>query len=220
MHTPTTLIALAAVAATAAAAPVPVKHDFNLMLRYENGSGVMTDFSVSFSSVIDVEFIEVDIEGTEALATNPLYQEGGLQGENPLFDESAGIAIPPSINGLEVTAPSVLASLSGGGIIHRDIAARNVLITTSFGTFGLEDTTEARVLFGSDAGFDISSSDAGPVRWLAPESIRTREYTTGRGSTQFLTILAGSSITTTVVPSPNTLPILGLGVLAATRRRR
>ena len=56
------------------------------------------------------------------------------------------------------------------GFVHRDIAARNVLLDATDGA-KLADLGLSRVL---DSGADEQStkSNVGPVRWMAPEMIR------------------------------------------------
>jgi len=64
--------------------------------------------------------------------------------------------------------------LHSQNIVHRDIAARNILLTENFipkiTDFGL-----SRVLSGpSDSA--LTSSDVGPVKWMSPESISERIF--------------------------------------------
>eukprot|EP00281_Chroomonas_sp_CCMP1168_P032331 CAMPEP_0206236460 /NCGR_PEP_ID=MMETSP0047_2-20121206/13730_1 /ASSEMBLY_ACC=CAM_ASM_000192 /TAXON_ID=195065 /ORGANISM="Chroomonas mesostigmatica_cf, Strain CCMP1168" /LENGTH=142 /DNA_ID=CAMNT_0053660803 /DNA_START=50 /DNA_END=474 /DNA_ORIENTATION=- len=66
------------------------------------------------------------------------------------------------------------------GVVHRDLAARNVLV------FGFHPTMRRHVLVKvTDYGLAVASagavttnsgSAAGPLRWMAPESIRFRRY--------------------------------------------
>jgi hypothetical protein len=76
-------------------------------------------------------------------------------------------------------AASGLAHLHEHGIVHRDVAARNVLLTTSgrdavakLGDFGM-----AREL---DDGNEEQNTvrHVGPVAWMAPEQLESRKYST------------------------------------------
>ena len=62
-----------------------------------------------------------------------------------------------------------LASL---GIIHRDLACRNILVgfqkLLKISDFGLSRVTEGEYLSTSKVGM--------PVRWLAPECLKEKKY--------------------------------------------
>eukprot|EP01117_Protostelium_nocturnum_P014861 TRINITY_DN5701_c0_g1_i1.p1 TRINITY_DN5701_c0_g1~~TRINITY_DN5701_c0_g1_i1.p1 ORF type:complete len:2449 (-),score=807.95 TRINITY_DN5701_c0_g1_i1:2-7348(-) len=57
-------------------------------------------------------------------------------------------------------------------IIHRDLAVRNILLTSSLeikvSDFGLSREQKS--------GADVTSSETGPLKWMAPECITKREY--------------------------------------------
>ncbi len=67
-----------------------------------------------------------------------------------------------------------MAHLHLEGIVHRDLAARNILLTENkdpkVADFGL-----ARITQDTDDP-QHTKSDVGPVKWMSPESIRDREY--------------------------------------------
>lgn len=66
--------------------------------------------------------------------------------------------------------------LASSRIVHRDLAARNILVcedrTVKISDFGLSrDVYEQNV-------YHQSGSDKVPFKWMAPESLMKREYTT------------------------------------------
>jgi serine/threonine protein kinase len=65
---------------------------------------------------------------------------------------------------------SALSFLHSLGIVHRDIAARNVLLDGS-GKAKLADLGLSRLLEDKQ-GEQTTASTIGPVRWMAPEAIR------------------------------------------------
>lgn len=67
-----------------------------------------------------------------------------------------------------------ISHLHKNGIVHRDLAARNVLITKDW-TAKISDFGMSRLIGNSD-NKGTTASNIGPVRWMAPEAIRTKEY--------------------------------------------
>ena len=76
-----------------------------------------------------------------------------------------------------------LAFLHTLGIVHRDVAARNVLLDSS-GAARLADLGMSRAL---EQGVDSqqTGSNVGPIRWMAPESIERRQYSSATDSYAF-----------------------------------
>jgi len=58
-------------------------------------------------------------------------------------------------------------------IVHRDLATRNILLSGN-GDPKISDFGLSRILEQSEEG--KTKSEFGPVRWMAPESIATRNY--------------------------------------------
>jgi len=62
------------------------------------------------------------------------------------------------------------------GIVHRDLACRNVLLGSGFqvkiSDFGLSRVSDT----GDTKKSNQTKSDTGPLKWMAPESIRYKEY--------------------------------------------
>jgi len=59
-------------------------------------------------------------------------------------------------------------------IIHRDLAARNVLLTENL-IPKISDFGYSRLVQGSESG-SKTSSNVGPLKWMAPESIANQIY--------------------------------------------
>jgi predicted Ser/Thr protein kinase len=69
---------------------------------------------------------------------------------------------------------SAITFLHSLGIVHRDIAARNVLLDGK-GMAKLADLGLSRVLEDKQ-GEQTTKNDVGPIRWMAPEAIKERKY--------------------------------------------
>ena len=73
-----------------------------------------------------------------------------------------------------------LNHLHSNNIVHRDVAARNVLVhqnepkLTDFGMSRLIDEQQQR---------GTTKSELGPIRWMAPESLKNKEYSAKSGKT-------------------------------------
>lgn len=73
-----------------------------------------------------------------------------------------------------------MAHLHAEGIIHRDLAVRNLLLTETL-EIKISDFGLARVTQKSEDGNSIvqkTESNVGPLKWMAPESLTQREYST------------------------------------------
>merc|ERR1712146_108664 len=66
-----------------------------------------------------------------------------------------------------------MSHLHTEGIIHRDLATRNILLseglTPKISDFGLSR-------FGAPDDDNQTKSDVGPLKWMAPEAIKARVY--------------------------------------------
>jgi len=82
-------------------------------------------------------------------------------------------------------AASGLKHLHQFGLIHRDIACRNILLGALSGN-RVENKTEVRISdFGltrqmeqgtTDKAFQSTVTNFGPLKWMSPESIRDKKY--------------------------------------------
>jgi tRNA A-37 threonylcarbamoyl transferase component Bud32 len=83
---------------------------------------------------------------------------------------------------------SALSFLHSLGIVHRDIAARNVLLDGS-GKAKLADLGLSRLLEDKQ-GEQQTASYVGPVRWMAPEAIIARKYSSASDAYSFGVMMA------------------------------
>jgi tRNA A-37 threonylcarbamoyl transferase component Bud32 len=95
-----------------------------------------------------------------------LYQMLKTDPTNPAFSYNRLINL---IHGIA----SGLEMLHSMNIVHRDIAARNILMSDS-GVPKVSDFGMARAIGENKAG--ITTSNIGPIAWMAPESLRSQLY--------------------------------------------
>ena len=79
---------------------------------------------------------------------------------------------------MAVQVCSALAFLEEKRILHRDVAARNVLVNADGSVVKLSDLGAARDVYHSEEYVKSNSSSARlPIAWMAPESLRDNVYT-------------------------------------------
>lgn len=83
---------------------------------------------------------------------------------------------------------SALSFLHSLGIVHRDVAARNVLLDGA-GRAKLADLGLSRLLEDKQ-NEQTTNSSLGPVRWMAPEAIRDRCYSSASDAFSFGVLMA------------------------------
>lgn len=156
---------------------------------------------------------------------NPMFQAKGVSGTNPVHVDRPARAADFVLEAADFISIAIDFSetsyfLHPDDIVHRDIAARNILVTTTKGVY-VSDFGLSR-LFSSDGPLDYGIGGPKlPIRWSAPEVLSTRLYLNGdTSSTDWIDIEAGGTFETLAIPSPAGISLLGLGGLAAARRRR
>ena len=93
------------------------------------------------------------------------------------FKKSITISLPQLIN-VTLQVATAMEYLSSKKIIHRDLAARNVLVgINGLGSVKLNDFGLSRTLTTSNY-YKKTSNDKIPVKWMAPESVFERVYST------------------------------------------
>jgi predicted Ser/Thr protein kinase len=75
-----------------------------------------------------------------------------------------------------------LSHLHSNNIVHRDVAARNVLLHQN--EVKITDFGMSR-LVGEEKRRGTTKSELGPIRWMAPESLKERQYSTKSGKFSF-----------------------------------
>ncbi len=105
------------------------------------------------------------------------YCNGGSL-DDALFEAKQPLSVQQKLTWLVGMAKG-LEHLHANNIVHRDIAARNVLLhqnepkITDFGMSRLIDSDKQR---------GTTKSELGPIRWMSPESLRNKEYSNKSGT--------------------------------------
>src|SRR5690606_2416813 len=83
-------------------------------------------------------------------------------------------------------AAAGVAHLHAEGVVHRDISARNFLVAKDY-TVMVTDFGMSRMVDSASAESEAArtTSTIGPLRWMAPESLRSREYSQATDSYMF-----------------------------------
>jgi len=208
-----TALALAAASSTLAVdvENVQFRQDFGPVTSSRTVNGAQTDIPTLYFEW-GPRALEL-VTGDDGIQ-NPGHVEPASEAVNPLFEGRGGLASQISTLSYEFGPISVDAS-GGGNIVHRDIAVRNLVMQTTFGTYSTllgEDYT-----FGSDApGDDFFAT--GQVTWVTMDTIRL--YLNGDDQSGDFFVFNGTWFTDSLVPAPGAAGLFGVAALGATRRRR
>jgi len=97
-----------------------------------------------------------------------------------LPSEFGSIAREVCVVRMALEAAQGLQHLHSQGVIHRDVAARNVLVDENLrvrvADFGFARIKESSRTAAQGGKVGYTASDVGPVKWSAPEAIRRRRY--------------------------------------------
>ena len=118
-----------------------------------------------------VQLLAISIDGPEPVIVLEYCDEGSL--DTLLFDSNAVLADSEKIKLVSGIARGML-HLHKNNLVHRDLAARNVLLQR--GVPKVSDFGMSRLL-QTDAATK-TYSNIGPIRWMAPESLKHRAYST------------------------------------------
>jgi len=117
-----------------------------------------------------VQMYGVTLDGPQPIIVMEYCNGGSL--DKLLFNSKSKISDDRRIELVRGIAIGML-HLHKHNIIHRDLAARNILLAAN-GVPKISDFGMSRILEKADEG--KSNSNVGPVCWLAPESISSRNY--------------------------------------------
>ena len=193
---------------------------FQVRQQFGQTRGSVHHADGSQSDVEDLTF-EGEVEIFRGVAdqngnTNPLYESQQHESTNPLYGGGDRGGLVSMIRSLSYErGPITAETLPRDNIVHRDIAARNMLLATDFGMFRAQDGEE--FFFESLAPQDYIGD--GPVTWSIAGAVRL--YLDGDPTSgSFIEFGEGLSFTETIVPAPGAAALFGIAGAAAWRRRR
>ena len=211
----TSLLGLVCLLASETSSAITIDHTFSLTLRHSSG----ITFAVPPTQIA----LQVDAPGT---AGGPLYQGQTTTGTNILYEPGSAPGSPGSVISVSFTLEET-SFLHQEGIIHRDIAARNFVVNTDEGPYEAE---AGRLFFFTNSGPE-DLRGVGPVRWMSPESIRSKEYSrpanspllsTSSAQSGYWEMVGGSSFfdVSYPIPEPSSFLLLGIGLSIGLLKKR
>jgi len=206
-------LSLTAAASTLADERIRFRQDFGPVQTSHTINGGQTDIP-ELVFEFGPAFMDL-VEGDNGVQ-NPAHAESTRTAMNPLYEgDNRGASLASQISTMTYDFGALTEDASGGGgIVHRDVAVRNMVMETDFGTYTTLVGDE--FIFGSDAPAEYFAT--GQVTWVTPSTIRL--YLDGDESSGDYFEFIGTWFTDTLVPAPGATALFGLGLLGAARRRR
>jgi len=68
-----------------------------------------------------------------------------------------------------------MSHLHDEGVVHRDLASRNLLLDKNL-SVKITDFGMSRIISNQEGAADVTKSDVGPLKWMAPECILEKKY--------------------------------------------
>ena len=209
----TLALACATLALTAPSADAArIKHDLQIDMERRSGGFLA---SVEFTDGADGTDVPLAVQGGGV--TNPIYQDKGISGQNPIYGGGDRAGSPDDFDTVYAITLQFdpVSHLANGGIIHRDLAARNILLFSTLGTYS--NTPADTALFSSDGPFDYASA---PSVWTLQSDITLYLNGDPLNVGDCWVMRAGSTITATPVPAPATTLLFCAAAVAPCARRR
>jgi predicted Ser/Thr protein kinase len=154
---------------------------YRVALKFCQNKGSMDEFMKEATLMISlpphpnvVRMYGVSIDGTQPIIVMEYCGGGSL--DKVLFDREEQISNEQKIRWVYEIALG-MRHLHKHNIVHRDLAARNILLShpnLNEAQLKISDFGMARVLKQDIEGKTMNS--IGPIRWMAPESIRDQVY--------------------------------------------
>lgn len=127
------------------------------------------------------QFIGAVTKGAHLMLVTKFYPNGSLQ--SMLIEKKEDV----TLLGLVTMARDVacgLHHLHEENVVHRDIAARNCLVDADY-TVVVSDFGTSRFFEVEGQEVGVTNTTVGPVKWMAPEAIRERQYSKASDSWSF-----------------------------------
>jgi predicted Ser/Thr protein kinase len=117
-----------------------------------------------------VQVLGVSVDGQFPALVLEFCAGGSL--DKRLYDQASPLSYADKLR-LVVGISKGLFHLHNNNIVHRDLAARNILLSGT-GDPKISDFGMSRLV--NDNKGNTTKSNVGPIKWMAPESIKRKEY--------------------------------------------
>jgi serine/threonine protein kinase len=154
-------------------------NDAPVALKFCRNKGTLINFVSEIKVMLElpphpniVQLFGVSLDGPQPVIVMEYCAGGSL--DKLLFDrhDEQGISNERKMELIQGIARGIF-HLHKHNIVHRDLATRNILLSGN-GDPKISDFGLSRILEKSEEG--KTKNEFGPVRWMAPESIATRNY--------------------------------------------